>query len=502
MTGTRYTESGVVQTDSGGVLSTNPLDLTWTTPSDWDNSLFEREVHHDQPAGVDWASDDIAELGYANKDFGDSALIAYWPCHEDSGTTANELVNGNDGTITGSTLGTTGILGNTAFDNDGTDDRVSISSASAFDSPSSTDEVTMMAWIYIGSNSSPDSNYSHIFQKSNGSTGVDYGLVWQNNSQDATLASRIRIDGTQSKAVTTTNQDQAGKWIHHAMTAKVGGAIKTYLDGTEKASTSVGSGTIDDSNSGVGFGAHKDSDNSRWFDGKTCECMIFDRQLSATEINQLALQTSPTGTVLSGKKGDSLSNWTTIDTFEDGDLSGWTNEDGEWETVNHVDTNMIPQDGSRAAICNSDNRQLVSHPGDGLNYYPQQGDIIWSQIYSEQTCSVTLGFGIPSNGNVDTDGYSVHLDVNNNDINIQKDNNNLITASPTLDGDRGYTIKITWDDGSRGGSQGDILYDIWYTDTWDKITGISTNDTDYTDGGFGITYHKTNKSPFDFPRVT
>lgn len=51
-------------------------------------------------------------------------LVGYWPLHESSGDALDHSGNENHGTVNGATQGASGILGETAYDFDGTDDYV------------------------------------------------------------------------------------------------------------------------------------------------------------------------------------------------------------------------------------------------------------------------------------------------------------------------------------------------------------------------------------------
>lgn len=91
---------------------------TWETATDWDNRQSESGVVHESVTNTDHNDDTIVKQGYsAASPLFQSDLKAYYPLHEDSGSTANDFSgNGNDGSITsGVTLGATGLLGTTAY---------------------------------------------------------------------------------------------------------------------------------------------------------------------------------------------------------------------------------------------------------------------------------------------------------------------------------------------------------------------------------------------------
>jgi len=100
---------------------TGATTLTWETASDWDSAVSEVGVAHYNYG--DYAGDATVQLGLPATDQTGSALEGFYGFDENSGTTVNDAVGGNDGTYYGSpTLGNAGDHNTDAFGLDGSDD--------------------------------------------------------------------------------------------------------------------------------------------------------------------------------------------------------------------------------------------------------------------------------------------------------------------------------------------------------------------------------------------
>lgn len=96
--------------------------LTWETATDWDNAVSESGVVHESVTNTDHNDATIVKQGYQlASPTPSTGLLGYWPLHEDSGSTANDVsVNNQDGTINGATVNVSAILGTTGYSFDGT----------------------------------------------------------------------------------------------------------------------------------------------------------------------------------------------------------------------------------------------------------------------------------------------------------------------------------------------------------------------------------------------
>lgn len=86
----------------------------WSSTADWDAGQSETGVHHEQPAGTNWAASSTLEKGLPAQPAGYSMnVLAYYPLAESSGATTMYDVSGQgtDGTYNGPTQQAGGPLG-------------------------------------------------------------------------------------------------------------------------------------------------------------------------------------------------------------------------------------------------------------------------------------------------------------------------------------------------------------------------------------------------------
>lgn len=124
---------------------------TWETQTDWDSATSENGVVHESVANVDHSDATLLKQGYsAASPFKSADLGAYYPLHEDSGSTAyDQSGNNNDGTISGATLNASAPLGTTAYSFDG-DFFGSTDNVNTGYEPSLTGDFTLALWFRGG----------------------------------------------------------------------------------------------------------------------------------------------------------------------------------------------------------------------------------------------------------------------------------------------------------------------------------------------------------------
>jgi hypothetical protein len=284
--------------ESGGTASSDtPLSDTaivggggsgvvWGTPSDWDATTVAdgRFVH----ANFGDHSADRIELGYTRSE---SGLVSYWPLDDPTGSTAVDVTGGNDGTIKGNPVSTNGIGNSTAYQlepESGADDYVRIPDSSSLEM-GDTDTVTVSAWVNK-EESQTGSNWIAIFQHSDQS----YNLHFNNgNEPDFTI-----YDGDYSRA-DIDNGVENDKWVHLVGTFD-GREIAFYKNGN-LADTSCqqgggngngncGNGDIAETDEPAGIGENiekRDDGDERLLDGKIDEVRLYDRALTASEVETL-----------------------------------------------------------------------------------------------------------------------------------------------------------------------------------------------------------------------
>ncbi len=196
---------------------------------------------------------------------GASGLVAAYGFEEGSGTTLNDLSgNGNTGTATGATW-TTGEFGN-ALSFNGSSSMVSINDAASLDL---TSGMTLEAWVYPTSLSS---TWSDVIFKS----GDVYFLMGSTpTSQFPDVGGSFTANNSYGTAALAINT-----WSHLAGTYD-GTTLKLYLNGNLVSSVSV-SGTIPTSTGALSIGG--DSGSGQYWTGKIDEVRVYNRALSATEV--------------------------------------------------------------------------------------------------------------------------------------------------------------------------------------------------------------------------
>ncbi|MEM1083734.1 MAG: LamG-like jellyroll fold domain-containing protein [Verrucomicrobiota bacterium] len=202
-------------------------------------------------------------------------LIAYYPCDEGSGNTANDIVGGFDGVENQNTIGWTsnGLAGG-ALDLPG---NASLLAADSI--PPGTTALTISAWV------NPDATgpYKGVF------AGRQNPGNWGLNVEDTHVDYRFANTGGSSFGLDSPANSitAASGWHHLAITWETTGSSSTstaYLDGVVIAgpSTLANLGYVAPT-----IGYHIGDDpccNDREFDGQIDEIAVFDTALDPTQI--------------------------------------------------------------------------------------------------------------------------------------------------------------------------------------------------------------------------
>lgn len=205
-------------------------------------------------------------------------LVAHWPLHEDSGSTAYDVRGNNDGTVNGATMGVEGILGESAYSFDGSNDVIDLNSYSQFDS------YTLTFWsrpnsVSDGSNDQQvtmDTNNAFLSRNEGGGTQYYY-----------------HNDGSWISVSAPTSNGVWEFWV-----CKYDGSnIYLYKNGVEKSSASVsGVGNTDGGNA-IGSNAG----GANYFDGDIADVRIYDHALSPHEVQYLH-EVSRRGQLVTGRQ--------------------------------------------------------------------------------------------------------------------------------------------------------------------------------------------------------
>ena len=217
------------------------------------------------PAG--YASSAVAQTSSS------TGPVGSWNFDEGSGTSVSDASgNGNTGTLLNGPIWTSGVKG-TALSFDGVDDYVDMGSPPPLNITGPA--ITVQAWAKA---SSPG-NYKYIISKTDG-LYMGYGLY---TGSSGTLRFYI---GNGSGLITT--PDVTSPWDnrwHHIAGTYDGSKLNLYIDGVARASVAATGSIADSSARSLNIGGF--SEGGFLFKGVVDDVQIYNRALSATEIQQL-----------------------------------------------------------------------------------------------------------------------------------------------------------------------------------------------------------------------
>lgn len=268
--------------------------VLWETETDWDGVVSESGVAHEAVANSDHVDAGVVKRGYSVAEplFAD-ALVGYWPLQEDSDGTAYDFSgHDNDASVSGATQGRSGLLGTTAYSFDGVDDYLSSPSDAAW---AGTSNWTVAFWVLFEEFSTTRSCFNTD----------DLG----NNSGDTALQlrsanRRLRsvIDWNSGGGDVFSNAEiQLDRWYHVAVLsdhAADEGSI--YIDGSLDASEGGISGNLGGSGQALEIGGNNNTEN--FLAGSMWDFRLYDRALSAAEIQALYDVVATPGTIATAPK--------------------------------------------------------------------------------------------------------------------------------------------------------------------------------------------------------
>ncbi len=210
--------------------------------------------------------------------------VGYWRLNEASGTVAHDLSgNGNDGTyVNAPTLGAGGLIARDSAKSaqfNGTDEYVTLGKPADLVFTLRTDPFSVCAWLDTADVT------GYVVCKGDGTTGVEYGLLIVSS------VFRIIVGGTSSIVGDVSSLLSGGDPFFLSMTVPAAWSEAAgYINGSLMAdSPPVGTDTVDVDTL---IGARRGDGNSghgALLAGSVQEVMIFDKVLSAAEVNLLYL---------------------------------------------------------------------------------------------------------------------------------------------------------------------------------------------------------------------
>lgn len=270
-------------------------ELSWDA-TDLNNADSESGVVHESVANTDFNDASILQQGYsAASPFQQSDTLAYYPLHEDSGTTVNDFSgNGNDATNNGATVDQPGILDTTSYSFDGVDDFCE-GPAIGYSDP-----LTLSFWVNTTQGGSSAFNGIVCSDDSSGSAvqtflNADAGGVLRVEVSDLGSGNTYQADGS-----TSIND---GEWhfcvFRYDSAASEQGEV--FIDGSKESLTISNDGTATSSITEeplIGVERTKGA----FFEGKIANVRIFSTELTDTQTQQLYDVAAATSSLITASK--------------------------------------------------------------------------------------------------------------------------------------------------------------------------------------------------------
>jgi hypothetical protein len=215
----------------------------------------------------------------------DPTLVGYWRFDEGSGTVATDASgNGNHGTLQNGPTWTTGQIGS-ALRFDGTNDLVLVPDAASLKPVN-----TLSVFLWINKEASDTAIRTAIAKENASNRGW---LIYHESTDKVTCG--LDTDNSQrydtDELLTSTNTVSRGSWHHVGFTFNRG-VLTVYVDGVSSGSRTLTETSIPLDPDALRIGIRGDGKTQPWF-GLLDEVRIYNRVLSATEIQTLASSAAP-----------------------------------------------------------------------------------------------------------------------------------------------------------------------------------------------------------------
>jgi hypothetical protein len=212
-----------------------------------------------------------------------AGLIAHWEFDEGSGTIARDSSGkGHDGTLQGDPQWVTGMIGSGALSFDSTDGLVEVGDDASL---SLTDALTITAWVSVHD---LNTYYFILCKQPSGTAGDNYPGNYEFRTEANSGALQFghqETEGEQYSFYTSDSSIAVEQWHHVAVTVTKGDLVEFYIDGVAAGSSeqSTNFGVLNDEP--VRIGGRKDGYS--FFNGLLDDIRLYDRTLSATQIQKL-----------------------------------------------------------------------------------------------------------------------------------------------------------------------------------------------------------------------
>jgi len=264
--------------------------LTWNDAAEWDANQSEDGVVHEAVANTDHDDASVIKQGYSHANpYLSSDLVLFCPMNEDSGATINDVSgNGNNGSMNGSTPNADGLLDTSAISMDGSDDWNDWTGLQV----SADDDYTYSVWMYDESGS--DSTRRWMFDGISVFGDVANGI--REDSGNSGPSIDLAVGGN---ATTHSVTDWKGRWALWTVVSDASaGETREYLD-TALEATQNNTATPQ---SDWYCPAYYDDQTKEYFNGRMAYHAVWNRSLTAAEIQTMYDVVDKAGAFTTAKK--------------------------------------------------------------------------------------------------------------------------------------------------------------------------------------------------------
>jgi len=203
-------------------------------------------------------------------------LVARYPLHEDSGSTAYDVRDGNNATLNGGvTQGVDGLIGATAYSLNGSDGYLNVptttysSGAWTLNVWFNSDNLSGLHNFVSDADASANHGFGYLCTYDDGGNITPRLAFWDNNP------------GTWRFANTALSTNA---WYMATFAYNGSGTIDFYLDAAPDGSGALGTSYDTAELAAIG---RRETNTSRYFDGSLAEVMVFDHRLAPSTIQYL-----------------------------------------------------------------------------------------------------------------------------------------------------------------------------------------------------------------------
>lgn len=248
---------------------------------------------------IQWFNGRVDDVRIYDRALSDCEVLATYNATAGSATNPNGLIGsyyfnnnaadlsgfGNHGTVNGAAATTSRFsAANTAYDFDGTDDNITIGATGLDNS-----QYSYSAWVYIDALPANSNAFAVV---SVGASGGDQAIMVANNYNGHTgfMGSSYYSLGVGPDAVETNSLPSTATWYHLVLT-RDNSNLTLYVDGVQADQQAVSSNPPF-YNTPLAARIGTRPNDIQWFNGRIDDVRIYNRAVSACEVEKLYSETS------------------------------------------------------------------------------------------------------------------------------------------------------------------------------------------------------------------